>query len=225
MARGIVRDLTGQRFGDWLVIGRTQRPLGSKSRNAHWLCRCNCGNQRSIRGEKLTSGGSKSCGCFPNKSRRVPATKASSTPITTRTYRIWRNMKQRCFNKNHCSYHYYGGRGITVCDRWRDSFATFLADVGICPGKDFSLDRIDVNGNYESSNCRWATECQQQRNKRNNVRVVVNGRLMCVADLEQLCGSNRSRVRRLIEQGMNGDEVLAKFRDDYLKLWPAHPCA
>jgi hypothetical protein len=153
-------DLTGQHFGRWTVLAL--HPKRSKHRNARWHCVCDCGGERLVAASSLRQGGSKSCGCL----QRECKTKHGHTKggKVTRAYRCWVAMRQRCFNPNHEAYPYYGGRGITVCERWL-SFENFFADMG-APPRNRTLDRIDVNGNYEPNNCRWASTFEQSRNKR-----------------------------------------------------------
>jgi hypothetical protein len=158
-----VKQMHGQHFGRLTVVRRDGQDNGGQ---AVWLCKCDCGNEKSIRGYDLRSGAVKSCGCLLRES------KAPTTFIhghlrdgkQSREYRSWMAMMRRCFNPNFVHYSRYGGLGITVCERWRD-FRNFLADMGQRPeGK--SLDRINSDGNYEPGNCRWATALEQRHNRR-----------------------------------------------------------
>lgn len=156
-------DLTGNKFGRLTVIERCE----SSNNNGVWLCECECGEKTKVVTNTLTSGHTKSCGCFAKEIVKVINFKHGNSKRSGETdeYSIWCGMTKRCFNQNASKYADYGGRGITVCDRWKD-FNNFLEDMGNRPSKKHSIDRIDVNGNYEPTNCRWATIIEQSRNKR-----------------------------------------------------------
>ena len=163
IAMGKLIDLTGQRFGA-MVVGRAEK---GKRGEPRWLCRCQCGGQTITYAGKLRSGHTKSCGCL---TRELSAHRRTTHGHTQRRrdtpeYRSWRGMRNRCHCPDNVSYKNYGGRGIQVCDRWRESFENFLADTGPRP-EGMSLDRIDNDGDYEPMNCRWATPAQQRANRR-----------------------------------------------------------
>lgn len=148
-------DLTGKKIGRWTVLKRAEN---DKHKHPMWSCRCDCGNESVISGNSLRVGNSKSCGCLNMDTRTIHGERYSMT------YETWVSMLQRCLNPKAAHYGYYGGRGIKVCDSWLD-FKNFYVDMGERP-KNKTLDRINVNGDYELSNCRWATHVEQSRNKR-----------------------------------------------------------
>lgn len=150
-------DLNGRVFGRWTVIGETERPEGTKQQGVFWLCRCTCGTEQAIPAGRLNAGRCQS-GCFKCQSHR--ATVGGMTP----EYQSWRGMRERCLNPKHASYKNYGGRGIKICDEWLNSFDNFKRDMGERPFG-FSLDRIDFDGDYTPTNCRWADVRTQARNR------------------------------------------------------------
>lgn len=156
-------DLTGQQFG-WLTVVARAENIG---RQTAWLCKCDCGNMKIAQGWNLKSGQTASCGC---KNKERPRTESITHGQSyTRLYTIWIGMKQRCHYHKHMHFKHYGGRGIVVCEEWKDNFEAFH-DWAIQNGysESLTIDRINVDGNYEPSNCRWATYSEQNKNRRNS---------------------------------------------------------
>lgn len=156
-------DLTGRRFKRLTVSHRVE----NKGYKARWFCDCDCGGQVTVIAEHLKSGHTGSCGCLCDDTRARVRHGHSRIGRQTPEHRAWCNMKQRCFYENSRSFEYYGMRGITVCERWRDSFENFFADMGPRPSSKHSVDRWpDNDGDYAPGNARWATKAQQLANRR-----------------------------------------------------------
>lgn len=159
-------DLSGMRFGRWIVIRR-----GENSRNGlhRWECKCDCGTARTVLASSLTrkTGNSTSCGCRQREDATIHGASRESFGHPSPEYYSWRGARYRCTDPKSTGYKYWGGRGVTMCDRWqgRDGFENFLADMGRRP-EGTTLDRIDTYGNYEPGNCRWADHITQNNNKR-----------------------------------------------------------
>lgn len=182
---GKFRDLTGQKFGRLSVICFVGH-YGPR-RRLMWRCRCDCGDTILMTGASLTTEHAKSCGCiYIERASALGRAKRKhghwSGSRASPEYAAWQSMKQRCSNKKTKNFNDYGGRGIKVCKRWLHSFENFLKDMGPRPSLVHSLDRIEVNGDYEPTNCRWADSSTQSFNRRNNCWITIRGRQMLLVD-------------------------------------------
>lgn len=197
--------IEGKVFNRITVIRATDKKTGNKT---IYECRCSCGNTVFTDKYKLSSGHTKSCGCF--KLDNLSATKFKHGMLKTPEYKAWSSMKQRCQNKRNKAFPYYGGRGITVCDRWLNSFESFYLDMGQRPTPKHSIDRIDVNGNYEPKNCRWATTNQQAANRRDTTKYLFNNELMALSYIAKLAGIPQTTMQRLVrDKGMTVEQVIS----------------
>jgi hypothetical protein len=174
------QNLTGQRYGAVTVT----RFLGKQQNKAYWEYRCDCGNVGSTASGNLKL--KKSCGCHQRKALAARNRTHGYTTKNARTpeYIVWAGMRARCLNPNEPAFHLYGGRGITICESWKDDFRAFLEDMGPRPSMDHSIDRIENDGNYEPGNCRWATWKQQQNNRSSCHYVLIDKQRMT---LQQAC--------------------------------------
>lgn len=201
------KDLTGQRFGRLLVISLNYIDNGK----AYWNCKCDCGNQLSVLRSSLTSGNTKSCGCLhkelaKNKNYRHGL-------ANTRIYKIWVGMKKRCNNRKCKNYKDYGARGIQVCEEWSQNFTNFYnwaIENGY--GENLSIDRVNVNGDYEPSNCRWVTQTEQTRNARSNVKITIKGQTKLLSEWARESGIDRRTISRRIGLGWRNDELLRPIK-------------
>lgn len=194
-----LRSFIGQKYGRLTIIDY----LGK----SYFLCKCNCGNIKKIRKDHLINGDIKSCGCISKRYNNVKRQFHNGTG--TRLYSIYRNIKRRCFSKNDKLYKYYGERGITMCKEWQDNFKLFKSwSINNGYTDDLTIDRINVNGNYEPNNCRWITMKEQCRNKRNNHNITYNGKTQCLNDWADEFNINRTTLLCRLKRGWNLKEAL-----------------
>lgn len=175
-SNSIIRNV-GRRFGRILVTGYAGITISTTGHRTHYYSvACDCGEVGFICFSNLAYKGSKSCGCLRAElmraSKRTHGHKTNG--IASKTYSSWQMMRNRCYRNNFTDYPNYGGRGIVVCERWRNSFEAFVLDMGERPSG-CTLDRKDTNGNYEPGNCRWATNKEQSNNRRSNISLLLNG--------------------------------------------------
>ena len=175
-------ELTGHVFGRLTVL----RFAGKQGKSKLWQCRCVCGQAARVRGSSLLSGDTKSCGCL--RRERTGVLNVRHGLCKTLEYATWEHIKNRCLNPNAGNYHRYGGRGITIAKGWQDDFEAFLRDIGRCPGKGHSIDRIDNRRGYEPGNVRWATAKEQARNTRRNRIVILDGESVTLAEASERMG-------------------------------------
>lgn len=194
-------DLTGSEFGRLTVLSARR----TKSNRTAWLCLCKCGNEKTVQTADLRSGATTSCGCY--QKQRARETQQKHDHYGTPIYRTWRNMKSRCLNPKIDMYLYYGGRGITVCDKWMD-FLGFFEDMGPTYEKGLTIERIDVNGDYRKDNCKWATSAEQANNKTNNRIFTVDGETETLKNICMRRNAKYDRVRQRLDAGLTIDQAL-----------------
>jgi hypothetical protein len=202
-------NLLSKRFGRYTVIGFSHR---DKLGKIFWMCRCDCGTEKSVDGFKLKSGHTKSCGCYNREKARLTKTihKDSIKGHRKRLYSIWVNIKQRCFNQKATSYPRYGGKGITMCEEWENDYRNFKA-WALCNGydDDLTIDRIDNKGNYEPLNCRWVTCKDQSRNTSRNKLFEHNGKVLCLSEWCELLNLNYGTILHRVRRGKTFQEAIA----------------
>lgn len=252
-----VKDISGKKFGSLTAISYAGKNLGSQS-GAYWICRCECGFEKTICGRSLRSGSIKSCGCSKSRtdetgniynkltvlefagstksgdSRWLCKCECGNTTIVARgdfrnnsikscgchrasaggmckssEYAIWKGMKSRCYIPTATEYANYGGRGIKICDRWKKSFNNFFNDMGPKPFLDASIDRIDVNGNYEPDNCRWATVFEQGQNTRKTKLLTYNGETYGLREWARRLGITHRTLSIRIAKGWPPEKIFS----------------
>lgn len=191
----------GQKYGHLTpveVVGKNRFGL------LLYKCLCECGNEKIVGSRYLTDGKTVSCGCKRAKQNR------QSKSIT---YKSWISAKQRCTNPHNHNYKNYGARGIKMCESWMKSFSNFLCEMGERPSKEHTLDRIDVNGNYELANCRWATHKQQSNNRRDNVYLSIDNEHLTVSEFTEKYKLNRSNVDYELRRNLSPKDIVEKYSD------------
>jgi len=211
------RDVAGVRFGRLVALRRVEN---GPSGDTRWACLCDCDTTREVivPVSGMVAGRAKSCGCIRRETSR--ASRLSHGKSDSRAYHSWSGAKGRCYNRLAAKWKDYGGRGITMCRRWRDNSAAFLADMGD-PPEGRSLDRIDVNGHYScgkcddcaarglAANCRWATPKEQARNTRFNVVVGAHGSSATIAEWSERTGIDPGAIRARVGRGVTGEDAVS----------------
>lgn len=203
---GAPADLTGKRFSRLLVVKKTHDTSPTNGRVwVKWFCRCDCGQSCYPRTSALLSGMTSSCGCLNRENLKAKGIThgMSNTP----TYTSYHAMVKRCNNPNDPAYPNYGGRGVTVCDRWLERFENFLEDMGNRP-KDTSIDRINNEKGYSKENCRWSNRTEQQNNTRSNRKISYKGRDYSVKEVSEKTGIGISSIRSRIQLGWTDEEII-----------------
>jgi len=193
--------LVGQRFGRLIVLSLVR---ATADRRTWAICSCDCGQKRNVRVANLKSKSTRSCGCYQRES---VTTHGQGGARTTQVYRAWENMRNRCSNPRTKDYHNYGGRGITVCERWH-SFELFFADMGNPPSKDHSLDRINNDGHYCPGNVRWATKLQQANNRSDSRYLTHDGTTATAAEWSRIIKLTSQVIRTRLALGWSTAEAL-----------------
>lgn len=189
----VMIDLSNTRFGRLVVKSFVRSARSGRAYTYIWLCSCDCGEVLEVHASNLRTGNTQSCGCLQTDlatARTIHGHSRKGRPSPT--YRSWAHMKTRCLDPASDGYPYYGGRGITLCDRWLE-FANFLADMGEAP-PGTEIDRIDNSGNYTPENCRWSTRLVQARNTRKTRTVILGGKLMAFSEAAQALNIHISTI-------------------------------
>jgi len=201
----------GNRYGALLVLAEAELKHTSRKRAA-FSCICDCGNLIIVTGENLRSGNSKTCGC-----KRIENSKSASithNDSKSAEYKIYHNIKRRCYDQKTAQYKNYGGRGIKMCDEWLCDYKNFLADMGRRPSNEHSIDRIDNDGNYEPNNCRWATDLEQAQNTTRTVKYLINGNLMLARDICNAVGIKQYQFAyQHYTLKLTGEQIFNKFKN------------
>lgn len=187
----------GDRFGQITLVSIVESPR----RGTFWLCRCDCGNEVVKYAGHIRAGQAKSCGCVKGAHRTHQMSGSSE-------YRAWDNARSRCYRENDRKYPTYGGRGVRMCEAWRQSFEAFIADMGKKPTSLHTLDRINNDGNYEPSNCRWATRTEQNNNRSFNRHLMLNGELLTVAQAARAVGLPHATILHRLDAGKSDEEAV-----------------
>lgn len=210
--RKLKHDLTGQTFGRLTVIA----PHSCGERQMKYICQCECGNVKIIRSDSLLSGNTKSCGCLKEEQNKINLTANHSHKQSgTRLYGIWQGIKERCYNKHDARYHRYGGRGITVCDEWKNDFKAFY-DWAVNNGYDekLTINRIDNDGNYQPNNCRWSTVKEQCNNRETNIKITIGN---STRSLQEWCDIFEVDYKKInARYHRNGFESIDRLFNDVL---------
>jgi hypothetical protein len=192
-------NLTNKRFGNLVVVSSS-----NSNGKSPWICKCDCGNNIILDSNELVYVGKLNCGCL-NKTKNINFNTTKNKISTTQA--TWYSMKERCYNKKNNTYKNYGGRGIKICDRWLESYDNFLKDMGEKPINK-SIERIDNNGNYEPSNCRWATVKEQANNRRNTLLYTYKNKSKSLSYWSDISGNSKNLMYYRLTHGWTIEDVI-----------------
>lgn len=197
------KNLIGQKFAKLEVISQAQ----TKNKNARWLCKCDCGNEKEVEGVKLTKGITRSCGCAKLQLYTESMTRHGMS--NTRVHNIWLKMRQRCYSPNYVDYPRYGARGIKICEDWEvfENFAKWAEENGY--SEHLTLDRKNNDGMYGPDNCKWSTTTEQSNNRRSNKHLTIDGETKTIAEWSRHSGVKYETIRSRIKSGITGKELIS----------------
>ena len=208
-------NIIGKTFGRLTVAFETDPQVNPSGRKRpRYICECSCGNTKTVLGENLVSGKTMSCGCYQKERASGALTKHGKT--NSRLYAVWNSMKQRCYNANSTAYHRYGGRGIKMCQEWRDDFSAFerwaisngyndTLKRGAC-----TIDRVDNNGDYTPDNCRWVSQQEQMNNVSYNHNITINGETHTIAEWSRIADMPYARLlQRITKYEMRPEDAIS----------------
>lgn len=192
-------DLINKQFGKLVVLQR--HPENNKAGKSRWVCKCSCGTEVIVNSGNLTSGHTRSCGCLVMEhcKTKLKASHSSHGLSKTPEYETWLAIRKRCHDESAKDYYRYGGRGIAVCERWRESFEAFYQDMGPRPSPEHSIDRKDNNAGYSPNNCRWATKEEQANNRSTNVTHLIDGESLTLAQIARAYQLNPMTIKRRLK--------------------------
>jgi len=205
---GVLSDVTGKTFGRLTIV----KCVINGHRKTIWKCLCSCGKKKILNARSVVFDGTRSCGCLrTDKLVERTKTHGMSTGTQTREYRAWAYAKTRCYNKNDHAYPRYGGRGISMCQEWKNDPAQFLRDMGTCP-PNYRIDRIDFNGDYEPKNCRWIDPKESGRNKSSSIFTEWKGKQRCVSEIAEIEGICHSSLRARYHRGQTIHDAVKSMK-------------
>lgn len=205
-------NLIGNTYGRLTVVDTAEDLVSASGyHTVMWKCRCECGELVTVRGKSLKGGVTKSCGCFQRDEMSERASKHGG--FGSRLYAVWNSMRQRCNNENHRAYENYGGRGISICKEWDDfsKFREWAASSGYdetAPRGKYTLDRVDVNGDYSPSNCRWVDMRSQANNRRCSIQLEHDGETLNLHEWAERVGLDYTTIWKRYSKGLPADEIL-----------------